>query len=79
MPPNTGSSPSAADEAQRLLTLARQKGYAVTPDDVRRRFGRTPLTAQMILDAAATADQTPSLEVTAATTTAELDAFLFGD
>jgi len=57
---------------------AQKKGFAVTADDVRRRFGDEPLTPEAVLQALATAVSASSMEVDANTPDAELDAFLFG-
>ena len=67
------------DETERLLALARSKGFAITADDVRRRFGDTPHTSESVLQALASAVSAPSMEVDANTPDAELDAFLFGE
>ena len=61
-----------------MITVAQMKGFAVTADDVRRRFGDEPLTPEDVLYALATAASAPSMEVDANTPDAELDAFLFG-
>jgi len=65
------------DDRKRMLALARAKGFAITPDDVRRRFGYEPLTPEDIL--AALDDKADSMEVTAETSDEELNRFLFGD
>src|SRR5271155_4288413 len=65
------------DDRKRMLTLAKAKGFAITPDDVRRRFGDEPLTPEDIL--AALDDKADSMEVTAETSDEELNRFLFGD
>jgi hypothetical protein len=65
------------DDLKRMLTLARAKGFAITPHDVRRRFGDEPLTPEDIL--AALDDKADSMEVTAETSDEELNRFLFGD
>jgi len=71
--------PSNRQEIERKLALAKSKGYAITPDDVKRRFGDQPITPEDILQALATAASAPSMEVDASTTDAELNAFLFGE
>jgi hypothetical protein len=65
------------DDRKRMLALAKAKGFAITPDDVRRRFGDEPLTPEDIL--AALDDKADSMEVTAETSDEELNRFLFGD
>jgi hypothetical protein len=67
--------PSNRQEIERKLALAKSKGYAITPDDVKRRFGDQPLTPQEIL-AAVPVD---SMEVTSETSDEELSRFLFGE
>jgi hypothetical protein len=62
---------------KRLLALARSKGFAITADDVRRRFGDEPLTPEAVLQALATTATAPAMEVDANTPDADLDAFLF--
>lgn len=81
MPPIPRPQPPQVDqtETERLLALARSKGFAVTADDVRRRFGDEPLTPKAVLQALATAATAPVMEVDANTTDAELETFLFGD
>ena len=66
-------------EIERKLALARAKGFAITPEDVRRRFGDRPLTSEDIFRALADAPHARSIEVDANTSDEELDAFLFGD
>lgn len=78
MPPVQKAQPQT-DQTERLLTLARAKGFAATADDVRRRFGDQPVTADSVLQALAGAASEPSMEVNATTPDAELDAFLFGE
>jgi hypothetical protein len=64
--------------SEQFAELLRQGGYAVTADDVRRRFGDQRLTSADVLDALKTAGPAPAMEVDANTSDAELDAFLFG-
>lgn len=71
--------PSNRQEIERKLALAKSKGYAITADDVKRRFGDQPITPEDILQALATAASAPFMEVDASTTDAELNAFLFGE
>lgn len=59
------------------LESARSKGYAITADDVRRRFSDQPLTPEMVLQALESAAMAPAMQVNAHTLDAELDAFLF--
>ena len=65
------------DDRKRMLALARAKGFAITPDDVRQRFGDEPLTPEDIL--AALDDKADSMEVTVETPDEELNRFLYGD
>jgi uncharacterized protein (DUF433 family) len=55
----------------------RAKRFAVTADDVRRRFGDERLTSDDVLSALATAESAPAMQVDANTSDEELDRFLF--